>query len=195
MLILASRSPRRAALLEQVGIPFQTASSGVDETVDPGEGPADHVRRLAFAKAHAVRGQYPDAPIIGSDTAVVLDRKIFGKPADREAAIDALLTLSGRTHEVLTGVALIAPDHRDRFALNISQVTFRELTAGEAAAYWASGEPADKAGSYAVQGLGAAFIEHIEGSYSGIMGLPIYETLALLREVGIHCPIEPGEGV
>lgn len=195
MLILASRSPRRAALLEQVGIPFQTASSEVDETIDPSEGPADHVRRLAFAKANAVRGQYPDAPIIGSDTAVVLDRQIFGKPADRDAAIDTLLTLSGRTHEVLTGVALIAPDHQDRFALSISQVTFRELTAAEAAAYWASGEPADKAGSYAVQGLGAAFVEHIEGSYSGIMGLPIYETLALLRDVGIHCPIEHGEGV
>jgi septum formation protein len=195
MLILASRSPRRAALLEQVGIPFQAASSEVDEAVDPGEGPADHVRRLALAKAHAVRTQYPDAAIIGSDTAVVLDRQIFGKPADRAAAIDTLMALSGRTHEVLTGVALIAPGREDRFALSISQVTFRELTTGQAAAYWAVGEAADKAGSYAIQGLGAAFVQHIEGSYSGIMGLPIFETLALLRDVGIHCPIEHGDGV
>lgn len=195
MLILASRSPRRAALLEQVGIPFKAVSSEVDETIDPGEGPADYVRRLALAKAHAVRNEYPSAPILGSDTAVVLDRRILGKPADRDAAVETLLALAGRTHEVLTGVALIAPHDRDRFSLSISQVTFVEVTAEQAAAYWQTGEPADKAGSYAVQGLGAAFVRRIEGSYSGIMGLPIFETLALLREVGIHCPIEPGKGV
>jgi septum formation protein len=194
MLILASRSPRRAELLRQVGIPFQAVSAAIDETVKPGETPADYVRRLALAKADAVRRHYPEAPILGSDTAVVLNGRILGKPAGRDAAVEMLLALGGHTHEVLTGVALLSPEGHPRYALSISEVSFRKVDTDEAGAYWASGEPADKAGSYAIQGLGAAFVRHIAGSYSGIMGLPLFETLKLLSEVGIHCPIEGAGG-
>lgn len=195
MLILASQSPRRAELLRQVGIPFRAISATVDEATRPDEVPPDYVRRLAFAKARTVHARFPEAPVIGSDTAVVLDQRILGKPPDRGAAIEMLLALSGRTHEVLTAVALVAPGGREHYALCASQVSFRALSADEAAAYWATGEPVDKAGGYAIQGIGATFVRHITGSYSGVMGLPIYETLDLLRNVGVHGPIQPADAV
>lgn len=184
MIILASQSPRRAALLEQVGIPFRAEPADIDESMLGGEGAADFVERIAIAKAQAVRARHPDRPVLGSDTAVVLDHRVFGKPRDRDEATEMLLTLSGRSHEVLTGVALV--DGSVRYALNVSRVRFRAIDEQEAHAYWDSGEPADKAGGYAVQGLAAAFIERIEGSYSGIMGLPLFETVKLLKQIGVN---------
>jgi septum formation protein len=187
MLILASQSPRRAALLDQVGVAFATAPAAIDERVAPAEQAGDYVRRIAIEKARAVRERHPGDAVLGADTAVVLDRRIFGKPADRADATRMLLALSGRTHEVLTGVALVT--ERTAYALSVSRVSFRTIREAEAEAYWASGEPVDKAGGYAIQGLGAAFVERIEGSYSGIMGLPLFETLALLRTIGVRSGI------
>jgi septum formation protein len=184
MIILASQSPRRAELLSQVGIEFRTQAAQVDESVHADERAADYVERVAIAKAQAVQRAFPDLPVLGSDTTVVLDQTILGKPADRDDAIRMLLALSGRTHEVLTGVAVVAAE--THYRLSLSRVIFREVSEREAAAYWASGEPVDKAGGYAIQGLAAAFIERIEGSYSGIMGLPLFETMQLLDAIGVH---------
>ncbi len=183
-LILASQSPRRAALLRQVGVDFRREPAAVDEHTRAGESAEDYVQRIAQSKAMALRQRYPDSPVLGADTTVVLDGRILGKPRDREDAIAMLLALSGRTHRVLTGVALIA--QTSAYRLSASQVRFRRLDATEAAAYWATGEPADKAGGYAIQGVAAGFIEHIEGSYSGIMGLPLFETLQMLRMIGLR---------
>jgi len=183
MIVLASQSPRRAELLRQIGIAFRTCPADIDESPLPGEMPAAYVERMATTKATAVRQQQPKMPVLGSDTAVVIDDEILGKPVGRDDAIRMLLTLSGRTHEVLTGVAI--SDGQVSYRLNRSKVTFRDLNADEAAAYWDSGEPADKAGGYAIQGLGAAFVANINGSYSGIMGLPLFETLQLLAAIGI----------
>lgn len=184
MIILASQSPRRAELLDQVGVEFRAAPADIDEVVRDDERAADYVERIATAKAQAVRRQFPNHPVLGSDTAVVIDQTILGKPRDRDDAVRMLMTLSGRTHDVLTGVALVSD--RTRYALNLSRVSFRPIDENEAAAYWATGEPADKAGGYAVQGLAAAFIERIEGSYSGIMGLPLFETMQLLGQIGVR---------
>jgi septum formation protein len=184
MIVLASQSPRRAELLEQVGVEFRTAPAYIDESVHADERAADYVERVAVAKARSVRRAFPDYPVLAADTAVVLDQVILGKPRDRDDALDMLGRLSGRTHEVLTGVAVQA--ERLSYRLNVSRVVFRELSEQEAAAYWATGEPADKAGAYAIQGLAAAFIERIEGSYSGIMGLPLFETMRLLNALGVH---------
>jgi septum formation protein len=188
MLILASQSPRRAELLHQVGIAFEIAPAAVDERVQRNEEPSDYVRRISLAKASAVRARHPQAHVIGSDTAVVLGSRILGKPAGRDEAAGMLLALAGRTHEVLTGVAVIGP--QTHYRLSRSRVTFGAITPAQALAYWDTGEPADKAGGYAIQGLGAAFVERMEGSYSGIMGLPLFETLSLLRTIGVRCPID-----
>ena len=184
MIILASQSPRRAELLRQVGIAHHAVPADVDERALPGETPEDYVERVATAKARAVHAIHPDAIVLGSDTAVVLGTQILGKPVDRADGIEMLLSLAGRTHQVLTGVAIVGA--QTRYALSRSQVRFRPLSAAEAADYWDTGEPADKAGAYAVQGRAAAFIERIEGSYSGIMGLPLFETLKLLSELGVR---------
>jgi len=183
MIILASQSPRRAELLRQIGIAFKAAPADVDETPLRNETPEDFIRRIAIAKAQAIRASHPGNIVLGSDTALVLDGHILGKPQCREHAIDMLLSLSGREHRVLTGVAVV---HQEvEYALSDSLVSFRELTRSEAEDYWASGEPADKAGSYAIQGYAAVFIRRIEGSYSGIMGLPLFETAQLLRQAGV----------
>jgi septum formation protein len=184
MIILASQSPRRAELLRQVGIAFEICVADVDEGVRSGEAPPDYVRRVALAKAEAVHAHVPSLPVLAADTAVVIDGRILGKPDDRADALAMLAQLSGRTHEVLSGVALLAD--KPAYRLSISRVSFRPISPGEAAAYWTTGEPADKAGAYAVQGLAAAFIERIEGSYSGIMGLPLFETLEMLRGAGLR---------
>jgi len=184
MLILASQSPRRADLLSQMGIEFCAYPATIDESVWADENATDYVERIATAKAGTVRFRFPSQPVLGSDTAVVLDEKILGKPGDRAEAIEMLLALSGRTHQVLSGVALIAQDQR-HYRLSTSYVRFRAISTDEAAAYWTSGEPADKAGGYAIQGRAAAFVEHIEGSYSGIMGLPLFETMGLLTHIGL----------
>lgn len=185
---LASNSPRRRELLDQIGVTHRVLRVEVDESARPGEDAAALVQRLALAKAHTGHAALPrgdNRPVLGADTVVVCDQRILGKPRDRAAALAMLAALSGRGHEVLTAVALA--DHRcERVILSRSQVGFRAISTAEAAAYWASGEPADKAGGYAIQGLGAVFISELAGSYSGVMGLPLFETAQLLNEFGIR---------
>ena len=181
MLYLASQSPRRRELLAQIGVEHQVVRVDVDETPRPNEPAQDYVRRLAFAKARTGLALRPDGLVLGADTAVVLDGRILGKPDGAAHAMDMLLALAGREHRVLSGVALVARGH-EAFRLSDSRVSFRQISAAEAAAYWASGEPADKAGGYAIQGRGAVFVAHLAGSYSGVMGLPLYETAQLLAE-------------
>lgn len=184
MLYLASQSPRRHELLKQIGIPHRVIQATVDETVRAGESAADYVRRLALAKARAGQALHHDAAVLGADTAVVLDDRILGKPCDREQGLAMLAALSGREHRVLTGVALVYTNHAE-VRLSENRVRFRHIDPGEAARYWASGEPADKAGGYAIQGLGAVFVSELAGSFSGVMGLPLYETAEILASAGI----------
>jgi septum formation protein len=186
LVCLASASPRRRELLAQIGVPFRIASSAVDETCLPGEPPRSYVTRLARAKALAVRAADASLPVLAADTTVVIDGVLLGKPADAGAALRMLQLLSGRTHEVLTAVAL-ADAKGVTQSLSESRVTFRPVTAAECAAYWQSGEPRDKAGGYAIQGRAAVFVSALHGSYSGVMGLPLYETAQLLRVAGISC--------
>ncbi|HSY94951.1 MAG TPA: Maf family protein [Steroidobacteraceae bacterium] len=184
---LASGSPRRRELLQQIGVPFRVVGAAVDEAVWSGEVPAAYVARLAAAKAELGWERNRDAidgPVLAADTSVVLDAKILGKPADREEAEAMLRQLSGRTHEVLTAVALRTVDGL-RSRISRSEVTFRRIAAAEARAYWDTGEPCDKAGAYAIQGRAAVFIAELRGSYSGVMGLPLFETAELLSEAGL----------
>jgi septum formation protein len=184
-LLLASTSPRRRELLAQLGVAFEVLAVAVDERPLAAELPADHVCRLALSKARAgAAGAAPGDCVLGADTVVVLDGEIFGKPAHAQEAADMLRRLSGRTHAVLSAVACL---HEGAHELRLceSRVTFRPLAADEIAAYCATGEPLDKAGAYAIQGRAAAFIRHLEGSYSGVMGLPLYETAELLAAVGV----------
>jgi septum formation protein len=185
-LILASASPRRSALLRQIGVAHRIAAPGVAELRAPGESVEACVSRLALAKARQVRQQEPrgQLPVLGADTAVVLAGEMLGKPADRAAALAMLARLSGRSHEVLTAVALVGA-HGEALRLSASSVRFRRIEAEELDRYWESGEPADKAGAYAIQGYAAVFIEQLQGSYSGVMGLPLFETAALLDAVGV----------
>ena len=183
---LASASPRRRQLLEQLGLHFEVVVANVDESPQPGESPREYVLRVARAKAEAVAGRLasPGVPILAADTAVVLEGEILGKPRDREEGLKMLTRLGGRMHQVSSGVALW--NRGDvKTVLQESRVRFRAIGHDEALAYWQSGEPIDKAGGYGIQGLGAVFVAHLEGSYSGVMGLPLAETAALLREAGI----------
>lgn len=181
---LASVSPRRRELLLQIGVPHAVTGAHIDESALPGEVPRDYVCRLARAKALAVWEQDKSLPVLAADTTVVLDDVIFGKPVDEADALRMLGRLSGRTHEVLTAVALASADGVG-LRLNASRVTFRTLSPKECAGYWATGEPRDKAGAYAIQGRAAVFVELLAGSYSGVMGLPLYETGQLLNAAGI----------
>ncbi|HTY49444.1 MAG TPA: Maf family protein [Steroidobacteraceae bacterium] len=185
VLILASASPRRRELLAQIAVPHAVVPAQVDEAALPGEAPAAYVLRVARAKALALwAGEGP--AVLGADTTVVLEGRIFGKPRDRDEALAMLAALSGRTHEVLTAVVLAGPAGTCE-RLSVSRVRMRAITPAERAAYWDTGEPRDKAGAYAIQGLGAVFIESLEGSYSGVMGLPLYETAQLLAAAGMPC--------
>lgn len=189
ILYLASGSPRRRELLTQIAVPFLTQIAPIDENALPGESPIAYVERLALSKAQAglaALTDTADAVVLGADTAVVLDGRILGKPTDRADALSTLSDLSGRTHEVLTAVALVS---RERQASRVvtSQVTFRALSQAEIEAYWASGEPQDKAGCYGIQGLAAVFVSQLQGSYSAVVGLPLCETAALLAEFAIPC--------
>lgn len=189
MLYLASGSPRRRELLGQIGVPFTTLPTVIDETPLPSEPAVDYVRRLACAKAQvglASLAAPGAAVVLGADTSVVLDGRILGKPQDRADALAMLTALSGHTHEVLTAVAL-ANSQRCEVRVVSSQVSFRPLSAAEIEAYWASGEPEGKAGSYAIQGLGAVFVADLHGSFSAVVGLPLCETAALLADFGIPC--------
>ena len=184
---LASRSPRRRELLSQIGVRFAVVSAQTDESRIPGELPEDYVLRVSRDKARAARATLPATeplPVLGADTAVVIDGHILGKPRSREDFLETMRLLSGRTHRVLTAVALVAADG-ERSDLSESRVTFRTLHESELLRYWASGEPRDKAGGYAIQGLGALFVTGLMGSYSGVMGLPLFETGRLLEQVGV----------
>ena len=185
---LASGSPRRRELLQQIGVSFRVIQADLDETALQAEAPAAYVSRLAEAKALAgwqrSRGMQ-QAPVLAADTAVVLDGKILGKPKDGDDAMRMLRELSGRTHEVLTAVALRTAAGSE-VRLSRSSVTFRSIDAVEARAYWDSGEPRDKAGAYAIQGYAAIFIADLQGSYSGVMGLPLFETARLLEAAGLR---------
>ena len=185
-LYLASRSPRRAQLLDQLGIDFEIIPASVDEIRSSDESPVQFAERLALDKARAGLQAVPagrPCPVMGADTIVVAGDSVMGKPADRAHAIEMLMTLSGRHHEVITAVALAS--EREAVVSQSSRVTFRALTLQECEAYWDTGEPCDKAGSYAIQGLAAMFVTRLEGSYSGVMGLPLYETVELLRQFDI----------
>jgi septum formation protein len=184
---LASGSPRRRELLQQIGVPFRVVGAAVDETAWSDEAAAAYVTRLAAAKAELGwerSRETPSGPVLAADTAVVLDGKILGKPADQEDAEGMLRQLSGRTHEVLTAVALRTATGLES-RISRSEVTFRRISAAETQAYWETGEPADKAGAYAIQGRAAVFIAELRGSYSGVMGLPLFETAELLGEAGV----------
>jgi septum formation protein len=181
--ILASASPRRADLLAQLGLAFTVKAADIDETRLPDESVEDMVLRLALTKAStAARGE--TLPVLGADTAVMIDDQMLGKPTDRVEGLQMLSLLSGRTHQVLTAIALVRGD-RHEVRISRSRVTFREITSAEAEGYWASGEPCDKAGGYGIQGIGGIFAKRIEGSYSGIVGLPLAETEALLQAFGV----------
>jgi septum formation protein len=186
VLCLASASPRRRELLAQIGVPHLVVPAQLDEGREPQESPPQYVLRLARAKALEVWRRQASLPVLAADTAVVVDGVIFGKPRDREDALAMLAALAGRSHEVLSAVALSTERGVDS-ALSASTVRLRALTAAERESYWESGEPRDKAGGYAIQGRGAIFIESLAGSYSGVMGLPLYETAALLRAAGVPC--------
>ncbi|MNM23963.1 septum formation inhibitor Maf [Pseudomonas putida] len=186
-LYLASGSPRRRELLTQIGVPFIVISAPIDESPLPSESAPAYVERLARAKAAAGLARV-DGPavVLGADTAVVLDGRILGKPENREDALAMLADLSGREHQVLTAVALDDGQRVHSFCVT-STVRFRAISTDEAQRYWASGEPVDKAGGYAVQGLGAVFVTGLSGSYSAVVGLPLCETADLLGQFGIAC--------
>lgn len=186
-IFLASNSPRRAELLHQIGVDFRVIVAAIDEAAAAQETPEAHVTRLALEKAragHAILQDEDCRLVLGADTMVVAGDVAMGKPRDREEAIHMLQSLSGKTHRVLSAVALVG--EVEAFRLNISQVTFRSLTRAECEAYWGTGEPGDKAGGYAIQGMAAMFISRLEGSYSGVMGLPLYETAELLVAAGVR---------
>jgi septum formation protein len=185
VLCLASVSPRRRELLSQIGVSHVVAGADIDEAVLPAETPRAYVTRLAREKALAIRHAGQQLPVLAADTTVVVDGNIFGKPRDQAHAVYMLGQLSGRAHEVLTAVAL-ANSHGVSERLSSSTVRFRRISAEECAAYWKTGEPRDKAGGYAIQGLGAVFVESLSGSYSAVMGLPLFETGELLRAAGIE---------
>jgi septum formation protein len=187
-IVLASTSGRRSQLLQQIGVRHRIVAADIDETPQPGESPLDYVQRLAACKAQAVVARLEGrraAPVLAADTTVALDDRLFGKPADEAECVEMLGALAGRRHAVLTGIALWH-DGRLRQALDTSYVTFRVIDTDERRRYWASGEPAGKAGGYAIQGLGAVFVERLEGSFSGVMGLPLFATAALLDAAGVR---------
>ncbi|MEM9385128.1 MAG: nucleoside triphosphate pyrophosphatase [Pseudomonadota bacterium] len=189
---LASASPRRATLLSQLGLRSRQYPVDVDESAHEGEDAADYVRRVTALKLETAVSRLsdeqadPSEPVLAADTAVVLDGEALGKPRDRTHALGMLKRLSGRPHQVFTHVAVADCSGAVHRATSVTQVCFRTVEEPEWVRYWASGEPCDKAGAYAIQGLGAAFIERIDGSYSGVMGLPLFETVQLLAKVGVR---------
>ncbi|MGP9663468.1 Maf family protein [Halomonas sp. AOP22-C1-8] len=183
MLCLASASPRRRDLLASIGVTVSVIPSDVDETPKPGESAAAYVKRLAVAKALATAPKTL-LPVLGSDTAVVVDGTILGKPVNADDAAAMLRQLSNRTHQVLTAVAVTGPKGVLCCCVT-TDVKMRQVTAQEISDYWLTGEPADKAGGYAIQGLAAIFVEEIKGSHSAVVGLPLYETAQLLGQQGV----------
>jgi len=187
---LASQSPRRRELLQQIGIKFRVLAPDVNEAAMPREAPAEYVERIARIKAEVawarvVERRMKRYPVLAADTAVILGRRILGKPQSDAEAASMLQSLSGRTHQVITAVAMTF-EGKLKVTRSESAVTFRRLAPDEIAHYLAGGEPHDKAGAYAIQGVAAAFISRIEGSYSGVMGLPLFETARLLKSFGVQ---------
>lgn len=183
---LASSSPRRQEILTAMGLRFSHAGVDIDESRHEDEAVDDMVMRLAREKAFAAdNGKHGEIPILGADTIVVLGDRVFGKPASKEDALDMLAALSATAHRVLTAVAVVTGDELGT-AMSDTEVRFRDISPDEALAYWQSGEPAGKAGAYAIQGLGGIFVESVNGSYSGVVGLPVFETADLLHQAGIE---------
>ena len=196
MLHLASRSPRRSELLARLGYAFGTIDLDLPEHRQPGEPAADYVRRVAREKAGAGLLRVvsvPGAIVLGADTEVVLDDEVFGKPRDADDAAAMLRRLSGRTHQVISAVSVVSAG-REAQAVSESQVTVAALDDATIAAYLASGEWDGKAGAYAIQGRAQSFIAHLAGSFSGVMGLPMFETVQLLREFGVHPSTQADQG-
>ncbi len=188
---LASASPRRVELLRQLGVAYQQRVAEIDETPNAGETPIDYVQRMALGKAQALWQLLEheglagnECWVLGADTTVHRDGHIFGKPSDEQDAIRMLRALSGGAHQVLSAIALVS-NNTSQLRVSVSEVRFKSLAPTEIEAYWRTGEPRGKAGAYAIQGLGAAFIEHLSGSYSGVMGLPLFETAEVLQAAGI----------
>lgn len=191
---LASGSPRRREILENLGYTVQRLPADIDETPQPQEAAADYVQRLAREKNAAAIARWqaehdtpPDAPVLTADTTVAYQNQILGKPENAAHAAEMLAQLSGMTHQVYTAVSVYRQGET-RTVLQQSDVTFKTLSAEETAAYIGSGEPMDKAGAYGIQGLGGVFVEHLSGSFTGVMGLPVFETVALLKELGLAVP-------
>jgi septum formation protein len=193
VLRLASASPRRRQLLGLIGVPHVVTPADIDETPQSEERAERYVMRLAREKADAVWRAQRDLPVLGADTTVVIDEHILGKPESEADALDMLRKLSGRTHVVHTGIALRTADGREFMGISSTNVQFAHLAEAQMRAYWAAGEPQGKAGGYAIQGLGAVFVSHIAGSYTGVMGLPLYETAEMLRAAGVPVWQIPGE--
>ncbi|OUS05531.1 septum formation protein Maf [Gammaproteobacteria bacterium 54_18_T64] len=187
-LILASASPRRAELLRQIGVRFAVHPADIDESQYPNEAVEDYVQRMACEKAQTVARQKPtnELPVLGADTTVVLEQQVFPKPASKAEAIATLRALSGRNHRVLSAIAVVAGG-RTGLSLSETSVRFREIEEQEYERYWSTGEPLGKAGAYAIQGLGAVFVEAITGSYSGVVGLPLMQTFELFERFNIAC--------
>lgn len=183
-IILASQSPRRRDLLTLIGIPHDVFPADIDETLLPGEDPAVHAERLARAKAEGLARRHPEAVVVGSDTIVVIDDVVLGKPRDVADARQMLRRLSGRSHTVMTAVA-VARDGQTVSAVELVGVTFRALSESEIDAYIQTGEPMDKAGAYGIQGFGAVIVERVDGDYFAVMGLALGRLVKLLREVGL----------
>lgn len=181
-LILASSSPRRRELLQQLGLEFEIYSPDIDESVLPNESVAAYVERLARAKADAVAERYPDAIIIAADTSLGIDNEILGKPESKQHAFAMWAKISGRKHDVFSGVCVRTKNEKYSIVVR-TQVEFQSLTTHDMESYWATGEPVGKAGGYAIQGIAARYIPAIQGSYSNVVGLPLYETVQLLQTV------------
>ncbi len=184
-MILASASPRRRELLGLFGIPFRVEPAALDESLIDGEAASDYVQRIARDKAVKVASRHPHSPILAADTVVVVDGQLLGKPADADQAGTMLRQLSGRAHDVMTAVVLALPGRAPACRLNLTQVHFSILPESWIAAYVASGDPLDKAGAYGIQNEAGIWIRRIDGSYTGVVGLPLFETGELLREAGL----------
>ncbi|MFT7387871.1 MAG: septum formation protein [Candidatus Endobugula sp.] len=176
---LASQSPRRRELLEQIGVDYKTLKVEVEETQRKDELPTEYVQRLSCDKAKAGAALKQDSPVLGADTIVVLNEKVLEKPTSEQNAIDMLLRLSGNTHSVMTAITMVMGD-RIETRMNVTSVRFRPISEAEAIEYWHTGEPKDKAGGYGIQGKAAIFVEEIRGSYSSVVGLPLFETAQLV---------------
>lgn len=188
-LILASQSPRRKELLEQLGYHFTCLPADIDESVLAQENPEQYVSRLAIEKARVIAKQYDESVVVlGSDTSVVFGTHILGKPASLDECIAILSMLSGQTHQVITAVAVVKGERTEVFVVR-TEVDFKVLTEQEISRYWQTGEPQDKAGAYGIQGIAGQFVKKIRGSYSAVVGLPLYETSQLLSLFGVHSSI------